>query len=35
MSRVTPILEEIFDSKGGYAELWKNLSNILLDKADE
>lgn len=34
-SKVVPLLETIFQNKGGSAKLWKATNEILLQKTDE
>ena len=35
MSKVTPILNKIFESNGGTTQLWRSANEILLTKSDE
>lgn len=35
MSKVIPLLETIFQNRGGSSKLWKATNEVLLQKSDE
>ena len=35
MSQVIPLLETVFQNRGGSSQLWKATNDVLLQKSDE